>query len=84
MKRYFLEYTSDEREVCSGTYNHLTGVYDKFLHSGFRGNSMKIMKAYIRQIRRNKAEYNPRDFRVYDYQAPDEPDGHVGQVYYEP
>ena len=29
MKRYLLEYVSDEIEPCSGIYNHLTGEYDK-------------------------------------------------------
>ena len=84
MKRYFLEYTSNERAACSGTFNHLTQQYDKYLHGGYRGNSMKTMKSYISKIRKEKAEYNPRDFRIYDYDAPDEIDGHVGQVYFEP
>lgn len=83
-KRFFMEYISDEREACSGTFNHITQQYDKHLHGDLRGNSMKTMKNYISKIRREKAEYNPRDFRVYDLEAPDEPDGHVGQVYYEP
>lgn len=29
MKRYFLEYVSDEKSACGGTYNHLTGEYDR-------------------------------------------------------
>ena len=44
---------------------------------------MKTMKGYISKIKREKAEYMPRDFRIYDYEAPDEPDGHVGEVYHE-
>ena len=83
MKRYFLEYASDEIEPCNGTYNHLTGEYDKHLHSGYYGNSLKTMKGYISKIKREKAEYSPRDFRIYDYESPDEPDGHVGQIYHE-
>lgn len=83
MKRYFLEYVSDEIKPCSGTYNHLTGEYDKHLHGGYCGNSLKTMKGYISKIKREKAEYSPRDFRIYDYEAPDEPDGHVGQIYHE-
>lgn len=83
-KRYSLEYISDERAACSGTYNHLTQQYDKHLHSGYNGNSMKTMKNYISKIKKLKAEYNPREFRIYDLEAPDEPDGHIGQVYYEP
>lgn len=35
MKRYFLEYVSDEIESCSGVYNHLSGEYDKHLHGGY-------------------------------------------------
>ena len=45
---------------------------------------MKTMKNYISKIKKLKAEYNPREFRIYDLEAPDEPDGHVGQIYYEP
>ena len=84
VKRFSLEYISDDREACSGTFNHITQQYDKYLHGGLYGNSMKTMKNYISKIRCEKAEYNPREFRVYDLEAPDEPDGHAGQVYYEP
>ena len=83
MKRYFLEYISNEISACSGTSNHLTGEYDKHLHSGYCGNSMKTMKGYISKIKREKSEFKPHDFRIYDYEAPEEPDGHVGQIYYE-
>lgn len=83
MKRFFLEYISDEGHGTGGCYNHLTGEYDAKLHDGYRANSMRTMKSYISKIKREKAEYNPRDFRIYDYEAPHEPDGHVGQVYYE-
>lgn len=84
MKRYFLEYVSDENEGCGGTWNHLTQQYDNHLHGGYHGNSMRTMKGYISKIKKEKAEYKPRDFRIYDYEAPDEPDGHVGQIYHEP
>lgn len=83
MKRYFLEYISDDT-IHGGVYNHLTGEYDKHLHGDYNGNSLKTMKGYIAKIKREQAEYNPRDFRIYDYEAPDEPNGHVGQIYHEP
>lgn len=83
MKRYFLEYVSDRKEGCGGTWNHITQMYDEYLHDGYRGNSMKTMRGYIAKIRRTESEYNPRDFRIYDYYLPNESDGHVGQCYYE-
>lgn len=83
MTRYFLEYISDEIAPCHGTYNHLIGDYDKHLHGDYYGNSMRTMKNYISKIKREKAQYHPRAFRIYDLEAPDEPDGHAGQVYFE-
>ena len=66
-KRYFLEYKSDK--ITCGTYDHEIGDYNKHLHDGGRGNSMKTMKGYIKRIRKEQAEYNPHDFRVYDVDA---------------
>lgn len=44
---------------------------------------MKTMKAYINKIRKDYADLEPHDFRIYDREAPDEPNGHVGCVYHE-
>lgn len=86
MKRYFLEFDVEFPEKCNdgGYFNHITGKYEKtHCGGGWNGNSMKTMKSYIRKIRKEYTEAKPLNFRVYDYDAPDEPDGHVGQVYFE-
>ena len=88
MKRFFLEFDVNRPELnpgCGGCYNHIKGDYDKnHCGIGWNGNSMRTMKNYIRKIRKEWAALEPHDFRIYDYEAPDEPDGHVGQVYHEP
>ena len=87
MKRFFLEFDVRKPELqpgIGGGYDHIKGSYSKtHVVGGWNGNSMKTMKGYIRRIRKNYAELEPHDFRIYDYEAPDEPDGHVGQVYHE-
>lgn len=69
-KRYFLEYRSDKR--CPGTWNADINDYDHYLHDGGRGNTMRTMKCYINRIRKDLAEYNPRDFRIYDVDTDDD------------
>ena len=87
MKRYFLEFDVKFPEKCqelTGYFDHLSGKYEKtHCGGGWNANSMRTMKAYIRKIRKDYSDACPFNFRVYDYDAPDEPDGHVGQVYFE-
>lgn len=80
-KRYFLEYKSDK--LCPGTWDPELGDYNRHLHDGGRGNSMKTMKSYINRIRREEAEYKPHDFRVYDADADVPDDEPVPCVYKE-
>ena len=54
MKQFFLMYESDQVIVQSKT--HMYG----------QANSVKTCRQYIRNIRKNEAQYNPRNFRVYD------------------
>lgn len=53
-KQFFVEYESD-RMIC-GSYNH----------PGGNASTIKSAKTIIRNIRKQKAEENPRNFRVYD------------------
>ena len=53
-KQYFVEYESDKR-IC-GSYNHTAG----------NASTINSAKSIIRNIRKTMAEYNPRNFRVYD------------------
>ena len=71
MKRYFLMYDSDQT-ICG-----------RKRHTGGNGNSIKICKGYIRTIRKNEAQYNPRNFTIYDSFAEIEDTGFVPEVYHE-
>ncbi len=85
VKRYSLEFDIKYPDYrIGGCYNHLTGNYDKY-HCGsyWRGNSLRTMKSYIYKIRKQYAELEPYNFRIYDIEATEEPDGHIGQVYFE-
>ncbi|MBR5487583.1 MAG: minor capsid protein [Phascolarctobacterium sp.] len=53
-KRYFLEYESDK--VICGSNKH----YD------YRAASIKTLKSAIKKVRKEEAEYNPRNFVIYD------------------
>lgn len=95
MKRFFLEYdfvpcTREEAEANGEGW--LTGGCWDFTRQdwvddhegvGWEGNSMKTMKGYIGYIKRNYPSQKPHNFRIFDRQAPDEPCGHVGQIYFQ-
>ncbi|MGD6877873.1 hypothetical protein [Bacillus infantis] len=67
MKRYSMQYTSDKRagweEDENGnfvpSYNHQYGI----------ANSIKTCRQYISKCKKRDAEYNPRNFRIYDHFA---------------
>lgn len=71
-KRYFLEYES-EQKIC-GKYRY---------SSGDEANSITVLKRAIKRIRQQKAEYNHRNFVIYDSFAECEPGEHVPAVYKE-
>jgi hypothetical protein len=54
MKRYALYYTSDRRDPRSNI--------GEYLHGGWRARSLRIIYQYMAQIKRDKADENPRDF----------------------
>lgn len=94
-KRFFLEFdfvpcTMQEAEDHGEGW--LTGrAYDytkkDWIHGhegvGWNGNSMKTMKGYISYIKKHYAYQKPHNFRIFDREAPDEPCGHVGQVFFQ-
>lgn len=95
MKRFFLEFdyvpcTMSEAEEHNEYW--LTGEAWDYTKQdyvrghagvGWNGNSMKTMKGYIRKIKKMYKYQRPHNFRIFDREAPDEPCGHVGQVYFE-
>lgn len=92
MKRFFLEFDFEKvKELPEGEDRLFGGCYDytKKEHSpthagvSWNGNSMKTMKGYINRIKRDYPTQKPHNFRIFDRQAPDEPCGHVGEVYFQ-
>ncbi len=71
MKRYFMEYESDQK-VCGG-YNHVYGF----------ASTLKTAKSYIQKCRKTDAQHHPRNFRIYDTLGECAPDGYVPCVYQE-
>lgn len=72
MKRYSMCYESDE-VICRST-NH---------HYGY-ASTLKTAKQYISKVRKNEADRNPRNFRIYDHWADIDPlTGFVPCVYHE-
>lgn len=56
------------------SYNHIYGF----------ASSIKTCKQYITRCKKNEAEYNPRNFRIFDhYQDVDDATGYVPCVYKE-
>jgi hypothetical protein len=61
MKRYFVKYESDQM-ICR-SFDHIYG----------NASSIKTAKQYISRCRKTDAEYNPRNFRIYDSWADVDP-----------
>lgn len=61
MKRYSMRYESDE--VYFGTNDHEWGM----------ASTIKTAKQYISRCKKLKAQYNPRNFRIYDHYADVDP-----------
>ena len=72
MKRYFVSHKSD-KVVCRSN-EHTYGF----------ASTLKTAKNYISRIRKQEAEYHPRNFRIYDSYADVNPEtNHVPCVYSE-
>jgi len=72
MKQYALFYTSDRRDPCSNI--------GEYLHGGWKASSLRTIRNYISQIKRDKASENPRDF-FYTDQEHDYPLAPENRVY---
>lgn len=70
-KRYFLEYESD-KVICGSNKHH-----------GYQANAIKTLKSAIKKVRKDEAEYNPRNFVIYDSDADIGWHEHVPAVYKE-
>lgn len=66
--RYFVEYVSDRYD--GQAYDMEKDDYGSFNHYyPTHANSIKTAKGYIRKIRKECADENPRNFRIYDMWA---------------
>jgi len=72
MKRYALYYTSDRLDPRSNIGEHL--------HGGWSAKSLNTIRQYISQIKRDKADENPREF-FYTDQEHDRPLAPENRVY---
>ena len=71
-KQYFIEYESDKFDWLA--YDREKGERGSYTHYyGSHASTIKTAKSYIRKIRRELAEENPRNFRIYDSWADVDP-----------
>ena len=70
-KRYSVEYESD-KIICKSN-----------IHTYGRANSLKTAKGYISKIKKNYADENPRNFKIYDIYGECGENEHVPCVYSE-
>jgi hypothetical protein len=70
VKRYFVEYESD-RIIC-GSNKHTWGY----------SQTIRTAMTYIARCRKEEAQYNPRNFKIYDTWGDIDPEtNHVPCVY---
>lgn len=81
-KQYFVEYESDKYNPHM--YNRETDSYGCYIHGAGNASTIKSAKAIISRVKKEQAEHNPRNFKVYDsYADIDEATNHVPAVYEE-
>ena len=69
MKRYMMEYESDQI-ICRSN-----------IHPVGCANSLKTAKGYISKCKKINAQYNPRNFKIYDLCGECAEDEHAPCVY---
>lgn len=81
-KQFFVEFESDKYN--RGMWNKETKEYGCNVWSAGNASTIRSAKSIIRNIRKDYAEENPRNFRVYDSWADVDPEtDFVPCVYYE-
>lgn len=91
MKRFSLEFDFTPTESLLPNEFRLVGGcwdYTRMSHcedhiSYGEGSTMKTMKGYISRIKKQYPSQNPHNFRIFDREAPEEPCGHIGQIYFQ-
>lgn len=80
-KRYFVEYKSAKFDKLH--YDPDTGEYGSYWHFYGNASTLRTAKNYISKIRRERADENISEFRIYDSWGDCAPDEHVPCVYRE-
>ncbi len=92
MKRYSLEFDftpSDQLEPGEWKLYGKCWDYTKQCYSetheawGTGASTLKTAKGYISRIKKRYPSQAPHNFRIFDTEAPLEPCGHVGQVFFQ-
>ena len=71
-KQFFVEYESDRYN--RGMWNKQTNYYGCNVWNAGNASTIRSAKSIIRNVRKNHAEENPRNFKVYDSWADVEPE----------
>lgn len=94
MKRFFLEFDFEphshaellainEPRISGGVWDY-TRQRHCADHTWFgQAKSFKTVKGYISYVKKTYPTQKPHNFRIFDLDAPEEPCGHVGEVYFQ-
>ena len=92
MKRFFVEFDftpssqlqPEEPKIRGQYWDHTQQCYSAtHAYWGTEASTLKTAMGYISRIKKLYPSQNPHNFRVFDRQAPVEPCGHVGQVFFQ-
>ena len=91
MKRFTLEFDfnvvddlpEDEPRLYGGCWDFTRMSHCEDHISYGQGSTMKAVKGYISYAKKRYPSQRPHNFRIFDREAPEEPCGHIGQVYFE-
>jgi len=92
MKRYSLEFDftpasqlqPDEGKLHGKGWDYTQQCYSPTHECwGTRASTLKTAKGYISRIKKRYPSQNPHNFRIFDIEAPLEPCGYVGEVFFQ-
>ena len=91
MKRFFVEFdftpcdnlSEDESRLYGGYYDYTKQCHSPTHVGDWRAATLRTAKGYISRIKKRYPSQNPHNFRIFDMEAPLEPCGHVGQVFFQ-
>ena len=92
MKRYFVEFDftpnvqlqDGERKLYGKSWDYTKQCYSpnhECVQTG--ASTLRTAKSYISRIKKRYSSQNPHNFRIFDTEAPLEPCGHIGEVFFQ-